>query len=154
MTICLDGFQRIASKEIQKYNCSDTQWGSTAIDINYFFQTLYYCVDEGMLETTTTEANVFGGLFGSHNYYGESFEVSKFATLDELYHSIKLDISDILHGFRFGNLIHMTKGNRIQILKEDWAEKLHYDYGFCYTFDPKKLSKHLTPTMTNRLNSI
>ena len=147
MTICLDSFGHIISNELVKYNCSDTQWGQFDgnIPISAFFQTLYYCVYEGILDDkTTTEANYgFGGLWG--DYYDESIEVSKFASLDELYDSIKLDISDILKEFFFGEKIrvtsYMTEENKKQVLKEEWAEKLHYEHGFCYTFDPKESVK-------------
>ena len=35
----------------------------------------------------------------------------------------------------------MTEENKKQVLKEEWAEKLHYEHGFCYTFDPKESVK-------------
>ena len=140
----MDNFKHIISDELIKYNCTD-EWG--VVSINHFYHTLYYCVDNGKLDVTaTTESNYgFGGLWGSYNYYGESFEVSKFTSFDALYDSIKLDVSDILKEFFFGEKIrvtsYMTEENKKQVLKEEWAEKLHYEHGFCYTFDPKESVK-------------
>ena len=119
-----------------KNNCSD---GKEKVAISNFYEALMFCLNDKMpLEkSTTTEENYFGGMF---DLYDEE-DFLKYASIEELLEGIKINIDDILYEFYFGGYIHispyqMTIDGR-DLLRADWKAKLHYQYGFCYTFDPR-----------------
>ena len=127
-----------------KNNCSD---GKEKVAISNFYETLMFCLeDKAPLEkSTTTEENYFGGMF---DLYDEE-DFLKYASIEELLEGIKINIDDVLYEFYFGGYVHispyqMTIDGR-DLLRADWKAKLHYQYGFCYTFDPKDHGKSMVP---------
>ena len=121
-----------------KNNCSDGNI-KEKVSIGNFYEALMFCLDDKvpLEKSTTTEDSYFGGMF---DLYDEE-DFVKFTSIKELLEAIKINIDEILYEFYFGGYIHispyqMTIDGR-DLLRADWKAKLHYQYGFCYTFDPR-----------------
>ena len=149
MTICLNSFKWIR-KTAMSNNCSYYGAGT-------FADALSYCTDDNsQSQTTTTKTTTTwcGGMFmvGCSNIDdGNENKAYPFKNVEDLLDASKMiSITDILSGFQFGqtnlrNKIMLGQNNLISDVKEGllyyWKPTLHYDNGFCYTFEPKRNSK-------------
>ena len=144
ITICLDSFKRIALSGMSN-NCS---MGWRRID--NFHDALRFCTydsTQSRTQTTTTECE---GLFGCMFSEDEEVSYSLFKKIEDLINASKtLNIMDILDTFQFGDgkdkiSVNHNLGSdlRYEYLKKYWEPTLHYQRGFCYTFDPSKYGKY------------
>ena len=137
----MDKFRRLyqSSKGPLRNKCFDSSGVSGSI--TYFYDTLCYCLEDKVaVESETTTSGQFGNLFDAYDY--DSYE--KYKNIEDLMNATKIDISQILRSFTFGNLIKVEKqlGEYAkESFEADWSVHLHHDYGFCYTFDPSRMEK-------------
>jgi len=137
----LDTFKRLyqSPNGPLRNNCIDTQWGQSG-EVDNFYETLYFCLEDKVTdESETTTSGQFGNMFDAYDY--DSYE--KYKSLEDLLNSTKIDITDILRSYTFGNVIKVEKQLMGQYAKEnfeaDWKANLHHKYGYCYTFDHSKI---------------
>ena len=151
ITICLDKFQWVALSRMTK-NCSVT-WNQ----IESFSDGLGYCTAENTDNDTEYDyysSGSYGNLFAQEEEKTYPFEnIEDFLNVSKTF-----DIDDILNGFTFGyrkdrqgraNYIanfekykltqeeKISKGTKKFLLDEYWKPTIHFDKGFCYTFEPK-----------------
>ena len=107
-----------------------------------FYDALEFCTDIG--STTPSYEELSGTLFE----YEEDNTIHKFTRIEDLIEAAKvIKIEDIIHSMNFGNserydhviINHnWSPETRLELTEEIWELFLHYEKGYCYTFDPKK----------------
>lgn len=148
ITICLDLFKRIVFSGMS-YNCSDNYLNT--LNFHNALESCTYDSTQSQIQTTTECGGIFGCMFT------EDEEINyPFKNLEDLINASKtLDITDILPAFRFGNSNgfgygkdkivvsrYMDSDSRHESLKMYWEPTLHYEKGFCYTFESSKHGKY------------
>ena len=113
-------------------------------DSSRFYDALRFCTDIG-ITTTTYNSELTGNLF---EYEGDHNTIFNFKKIEDLIEAAKvIKIEDIIHSMNFGNsekydsviINHnLSPKTRIELTKEIWKPFLHYEKGYCYTFDPKQ----------------
>ena len=108
-----------------------------------FYDALHFCTDIG-ITTPTYDSEYTGNMFDLE--YENT--IRKFTKIEDLIEAAKvIKIEDIIHSMNFGNseqydsviINHsLTPKDRIELTKEIWEPFLHYEKGYCFTFDPKK----------------
>ena len=142
ITICLDSFEWVYWSGMTK-NCKTN-------GIGRFTDALKYCTDE-FTQSQTTTTTWCGGLFGCM-FYEDEEEIYPFKNIEDFLNASKVfDITDILSGFQFGqkyfkNKILVDQNTQTYdiyeaYLKDSWKPTLHFERGFCYTFEPKRYAK-------------
>ena len=143
ITICLDEFGILADGESGplKNNCSN---GNLKARPKEFYEALMFCLKDNILleKPTATEETLFGNLFDTH----EEEDVAKYSSIKEFLEAVKIKIDEILYEFHFGSYINLDQDNMAfeggrDLLRAYWLTELHYQYGFCYTFDPRLVMK-------------
>ena len=86
-----------------------------------------------------------GNLF---EYEGDRTTIHEFTKIEDLVEAAKvIKIGDIIHSMNFGNAgkydhviinHNLSPETRLELTEEIWEPFLHYEKGYCYTFDPKK----------------
>ena len=142
ITICLDSFKWVVWASMSK-NCSTKNIAS-------FADALGSCTNDNTQSQTTT-TTWCGGLFGCM-FYEDEEEIYPFKNIEDFLNASKVfDITDILSGFQFGQKNFENKilvdQNMLNYdfyearLKDSWKPTLHFQQGFCYTFEPKRYAK-------------
>ena len=154
ITICFDSFKWVMWAGMSQ-KCS-TNYLLT------FSEALRMCTNEDNSQTTTTTS--CGGMFGCM-FNEEENKTYPFDKIKDLLEASKIfAITDILSGFYFGQeglngSIRADKSSmhdkvRLQLLTEHWKPTLHFNRGFCYTFDPKNLPRSFPVLYNEELLSI
>ena len=140
ITICLDTFLILSNGANGPLR--DKCAGEVQTDVSNFFDAIRFCVDDqsqGETTTTTTEATFFGNIFDE---YGDTV-VQKFTSVEELLAGVNLGPDEILNAFDFGKYAIVPsswgKEQRKDWFRSNWNTRLHYEYGFCHTYDPTKM---------------
>ena len=140
ITICLGTFNWITLSPGMINNCSRNSiyllgtGKKIYASIASFYKALIQCTaDKNQFPITTTP-------IGSN----EEQVIYPFKTVEDFLHVSKmLEIHDILKSFIFakGNDKNITVDKwdeeRIKLMNRYWTPTLHFERGFCYTFDPK-----------------
>ena len=145
VTICLDSFERIVnSPNGMKNKCSGVH--------PQFYMSLKVCTSEnkGKQSEETTEG---GGMFGNMFDEEPKEKIVKYYLIEDLINTSKMiGPSDFLTKFTFEN-IQLMKNQKHdewgEILNNYWKPTLHYEKGFCFTFDPKEHEMKLVPIFDN-----
>ena len=160
ITICLDKFDWVALSNRMNKNCS-AGWK----DLESFSGALSSCTAKNTATNSSdtdndTEYDYYsGGIFGNFDIPKEEEKIYPFESIDDFLNVSKtFDIDDILNGFTFGyrkdrqgrtNYIanfekykltqeeKISKGTKKFLLDKYWKPSIHFDHGFCYTFEPK-----------------
>ena len=108
-----------------------------------FYDALQHCTDIG-IKTPTYDSEYTGDMFD----FEDINTIHKFAKIEDLVEAAKvIRIGDIIQSMNFGNsekydaviINHMLfPESRLNLTEEIWEPFLHYEKGYCYTFDPKK----------------
>ena len=135
VTICLGRFSYITQQPSWTSKCQ--------YEPKTFLNALRVCTDlstKNGYEATTTSTTSSGDLFGNifdNDYYDtkESFE-----NVNDFLNASYFGIDDMIKFFRLGNKILVSptlKDNERRVyLKELFKEFVHFNKGFCHTFDP------------------
>ena len=140
ITICLGSFNWITMSPKMINNCSRTTFyifgtgKKLYVPIASFYKALIKCTaDKNQYPITITP------LWGN-----EEDVIYPFKTVEDVLHVSKLlEIHDILKSFIFakGNdkniTVYELEEERIKLMNKYWKPTLHFERGFCYTFDPK-----------------
>ena len=135
ITICLDSFRRITQSKNGMYSkCSNEAWT--------FHGALASCTADQAygstpsLETSTSAYNPFA-IFD----YDYETKVDKFQDIkDFLNVSNLIKVETFLEAFSFGDDIKIKNdinhNEKKELLNKFWKPILHYQQGFCYSFEP------------------
>ena len=142
ITICLDKFSRLSKGANGPLydKCS----GNVLVfaTVATLHEALRFCIDDQPqgTTTTTTEASLFGNMFDE---YGENVP-QKFNSVEELLAAVNFGVDEMLYEFYFGKyaIVSSSRGKeqRNDWFRSNWKTHLHYEYGFCHTFDPNKMA--------------
>ena len=147
ITICLNSFKKIInSPNGMKNKCTGRP--------EKFYMAVKKCTskNEGEKNEETTEG---GGMFG--NIFDEEPEekIVQYSLIENLLNTSKMiDPADILTLFAFDYIQLMKNQNDEEwreILKNYWEPTLHYEKGFCFTFDPKDHEMKLVRIFGNQI---
>ncbi len=81
-----------------------------------------------------------------------------FDDVNDLINASKVPVTDMISAFEFGDdapysirVVHdLTHDMRKALIEEYWKEYLHFEKGFCYTFDPSMHGRALMPVLQGR----
>ena len=142
VTICFDDYFYYFAKKFQAENkCSNPE----LLPLDYI-DYAEVCLKDGLKTDSSTESEYFGNLFSS---YDDKIEAQPFESMNELLEGLRLNVTDVIKFFNFGNRIVasgiLSPKERVAKIQEFWKPTIEYREGMCFTFDPKSHELDLVP---------